>query len=122
MVVHTREGVKFQAALPALLSKRPGGVEDTHPVAGKLTTLDFFRDSACGVEKAAADSMPFDAVADAEHHRADGACVPAARSKDASLHTTRQHVLTQTSCSLGLATPEQVLLTPEHVQAWTPAR
>ena len=74
--MHTREGARYQAHCHKLIvGGKPKEGEQTHPCAGVQTTADFFKESAGGPEKEASDDLPFDAVADAEHHRTDGVLV-----------------------------------------------
>ena len=73
VVINTREGKRFQAFCPPWQAKRPRGGESQHQCAGTPTTPEYFRLSASGIERQGADALPFDAVADYEHHRPDGA-------------------------------------------------
>ena len=73
VVPRTREGKMYQAYVRPALGRRPARTEQEEQRAGKPVPSTYFMSSVAGREKQQSDALPFDAVGDAEHHRADGA-------------------------------------------------
>ena len=72
VVPRTREGEIYQAYVKPPEGRRPRLTEQEEKRAGVPVSGTFFMSSVAR-EKQDSDALAFDAVGDAEHHRADGA-------------------------------------------------